>query len=112
MTLAKDTLYFDATSTTTSLPVKAKGRGYCFDCDHPVEMEHDQWWSEFYEPPKTCQECGGHDVEFMGRVAERLWERTQFNQRLEYSLKHHAEIFQRLADMELDTPSRGGERKG
>lgn len=27
--------------------------------------------------PKTCLECGGHDVEWMGRVAQHLWEQLE-----------------------------------
>lgn len=87
-----------STCTTICQPAKAIGHGFCFDCDHPVEIEYDTWWTGDYRA-KTCQECGSHDVEFMGRVAKRLWERTQFSQRLEQSLEQYAGISQRLAGL-------------
>ncbi len=58
-------------------PQKAIGKGFCFDCDKPAQIEYDQWWFGNYEPPKTCQECSGHDVEFMGRVAKRIWDKLE-----------------------------------
>lgn len=64
------------TDDSGNLPTKVVGRGYCFHCDRPVKMEYDRQWigDGNYQPPKTCLECGGHDVEFMGRAAKRLWE--------------------------------------
>ena len=55
---------------TSSEPQKTLGEGFCFDCDKPVAIEYDLWWFGDYEPPKTCQECSGHDVEFI----RWLWE--------------------------------------
>ena len=71
----------DSRNVTTSdtsmsfMPQKAIGEGFCFDCDRPVAIDYDLWWFGNYEPPKICQECGGHDVEFMGRVAKRIWDK-------------------------------------
>lgn len=73
--VAGDYEYTSDTTTSVSFePQKAIGEGFCFDCDKPVAIEYDQWSFEGYGPAKVCQECGGHDVEFMGRVAKRLWE--------------------------------------
>lgn len=65
----------DSSDSISFEPQKTIGKGFCFDCDRPVAIEYDQWWIGDYVPPKICQECNGHDVEFVGRVAERLWER-------------------------------------
>lgn len=102
------------TADASSLPVKAIGRGFCFNCDHPVEIEYDQWWIGDYTPPKTCLECGGHDVDFMGRVAERLWEyvsgvatalakieasQSESDRIIGQIFEEHADAWRRLAEM-------------
>lgn len=109
-----------STCTITSLPAQAMRRGFCFDCDHLVEMEYDQWWfGADYRLRGTCLECGGHDVEFMGRVARRLWEcickvagaiakiealqkampKPESDRIIGQIFEEHADRWQRLADM-------------
>jgi len=55
---------------------KAVARGYCFRCDRSVDVEYYPAWCGL-EPPKKCLRCGSSDVEFLGRVAERLLERIE-----------------------------------
>lgn len=62
---------------------KVRAPGYCFDCDEAVPVEYYEVWAGT-QPPRTCLHCGGHDVEFLGRVAGRLLERIEgLEQRLE-----------------------------
>jgi hypothetical protein len=77
-----DECYDDSGPGTTNISSAwwnevAVTRGYCFQCDKPVDIEYHQWWVGEAEPPKRCTECGSADVEFMNRVAERLWEKLQ-----------------------------------
>ena len=56
-----------------------EGEGFCFDCKKPVRYR----WPIFYtgvERPSECCECGGHDVEAMGRVSDYLWKKLEQSQ--------------------------------
>ena len=62
---------------------QAVTEGYCFTCDRSVQIKYYRYWAGT-QPSRTCLHCGGHDVEFLSRVAGRLLERIEeLEQRLE-----------------------------
>jgi hypothetical protein len=48
-------------------PRKKTAPGYCVDCKREVLVEYTSFWmgAPGDEPPNTCLECGGHDVELL-----------------------------------------------
>lgn len=67
----------DGTSDTGYLYEQQVSKGYCFDCDKPVDV--------LYWPVKgaveghlaKCTECGGTDCAFLDRVSRRLLEKQE-----------------------------------
>ena len=50
-------------------------RGYCFDCDKPVDVLYYASWAGTNPPPLKCAECGSADCAFLDRVSRRLLEK-------------------------------------